>query len=225
MPPHESELLLTQIIPRLRSAIPRSVRCIGSEDHEELLQDGTAMAAKMLLNAHHSGKRVTAGNVAYYTLLHLKSGRRSVGNSSVDVLASATQLTRRNSLDSFQDDSAAESEETVPLSEAISLNHDDPSTKAARKLDWQAFADSQDALNRLLLNYLVEGWSPGEVAQHLRLTKVAVRQRKAQLKIDLLEFFGSAVLEESSREPGWRNDLLATREQVACRTERQRAAK
>ena len=224
MSPHESEVLLTQIVPRLRSAIPRSVRCLGSEDHEELLQDGTAMAAKMLLNAHRRGKRVTAGNVAYYTLQHLKSGRRSVGYSGVDVLASATQLNRRHHLDSFNDDInlSSESDETMPLSEAISLDCEDPSTQAARNLDWQMFVDSQDAINRLLLKCLVEGWEPGEVAKQLRLSLLTVRQRKARLKTQLLGFFGENVLKEIAHEPGWSKDLRAGREKVACRNERLR---
>ena len=227
MSPSESEVLLTQIVPRLRSAIPRSVRCIGCEDHEELLQDGIAMAAKMLLNANRNGKSVSAGNVAYYTLQHLKSGRRSVGYSSVDVLASATQLTRGNQLDSFNDDInlSSECDETaMSMSESISLDSDDPSTKAARNLDWQLFVDSQDASNRLLLHYLVEGWQPGEVAKRLRLSGYVVRQRKAQLKLELLEFFGESVLEEAGRESNWQWGLRAGREKVACRSERQREA-
>ena len=224
MSPSENEVLLTQIVPRLRSAIPRSVRCIGSEDHEELLQDGTAMAAKILLNANRNGKSVSAGNVAYYTLQHLKSGRRSVGYSSVDVLASATQLTRSTHLDSLNEDInlASESEEVMPMCEAISLDHEDPSTKAARNLDWQLFVDSQDASNRLLLDYLVEGWEPGEVAKRLRVSGYVVRQRKAQLKLELLDFFGEAVLEEATRESNWHWGLRAGREKVACRSERQR---
>jgi hypothetical protein len=55
------------------------------------------MAAKMLVNAEKAGKKVTAGNVAYYTIQHLKSGRRSVGNSKADALATGTQKVGNNS--------------------------------------------------------------------------------------------------------------------------------
>ena len=74
-------------IPRLRAAIPNAVSFIAPEDAEELIQDGTAMAARMMHNAEESGKRVvksptgrgkeiTAGNVTYYTIEKLRSGRR-----------------------------------------------------------------------------------------------------------------------------------------------------
>jgi DNA-directed RNA polymerase specialized sigma24 family protein len=223
MSPHASELLLTQIVPRLRSAIPRSVRCVGSEDHEELVQDGTVIAAMILLSAHRRGKDVTAGKVAHFTLQHLKSGRRSVGFSRVDVLASGTQLTRRHQVCSFNDhDTEGEFEETMSVCEAISLDKDDPSTKAARNMDWQTFVNTKDDLTRLLLGYLVEGWNPREVASRLQLTMHAVRQRKTRLRTELLEFFGDSVLEEAARQPGWRKDLQASREKVACRVERQK---
>src|SRR5215213_7823273 len=87
MSPEAGELLTGQIAPRLRSAIPRSVHTVGAEDHEELIQDGIAMAARMLHNSEAAGKLAPAASVAYYTLQHLKSGRRSTGSSRADVLA------------------------------------------------------------------------------------------------------------------------------------------
>ena len=68
MSPESACLLLHNVVPRLRSAIRIAVAHVGSEDDAELLQDGTVMAAKILTNATRKGKRVTAGNVAYYTL-------------------------------------------------------------------------------------------------------------------------------------------------------------
>ncbi|MGD0539637.1 MAG: hypothetical protein ABSC03_18565 [Verrucomicrobiota bacterium] len=99
MSPQTEYLLLHDVVPRLRSAIPVAVAHVGSEDDAELLQDGTVMAAKILFNATRSGKRVTAGNVAYYTLQQLKSGRRTVDGSVSDVLGTATQLNGRSTVD------------------------------------------------------------------------------------------------------------------------------
>jgi hypothetical protein len=65
-------MLVNEVMPRVHSAIPHAVKPVGSEDHHELIQDGTAMAAKMLVNAELNQKKVTAGNVAYYTIQHLK---------------------------------------------------------------------------------------------------------------------------------------------------------
>jgi hypothetical protein len=62
MSPQAGSILLEQVVPRLRSAIPRAVRCVGAEDHEELIQDGTAIAAKMLHNAEAAGMSAGSQN-------------------------------------------------------------------------------------------------------------------------------------------------------------------
>ena len=222
MSPQEGELLLRQIVPRIASAIPVAVSAVGCEDVKELLQDGTAMAAKILTRANHNGKRVTAGNVAYYTLQHLKSGRRTVGYSSVDVLASATQLNGRSIVCSIHEEipMCTETDETVPVSELMSLDYGDPSTKATRKLDWQDFFATQNRKNRRLLAFMAEGCEATEIAGKLKLSRLAVRQRTDQLRQALKAFFGKTVLAEACRQPHWLNDLRAVKEHFACRSER-----
>ena len=81
MSPQAGFILQDQVVPRLRSAIPTVCHCVGSEDAQELIQDSIAMAAKMLHNTEATGKQVTPGNIAYYTIQHIKSGRRSTGSS------------------------------------------------------------------------------------------------------------------------------------------------
>ena len=81
MSPEAGEMLMGQIAPRLRSAIPKCVHPVGAEDAEELVQDAIATAAQMLHNVEALGKTVTPGNIAYFTILHMKSGRRSVCRS------------------------------------------------------------------------------------------------------------------------------------------------
>ena len=103
MSPQAGLLLLNEITPRLRSAIPNNVCFVGSEDAQEVVQDSIAMAARMLHNAQKNRKKVTPGNVAYYCILHAKSGRRSVGYSNADVHGTATQLNGRATLESFDE--------------------------------------------------------------------------------------------------------------------------
>jgi len=50
------------------------------------------MAAKLLDRTERQNKTVTPGNIAYFTILHIKSGRRSTGSSMVDVMGTGTQL-------------------------------------------------------------------------------------------------------------------------------------
>jgi hypothetical protein len=103
MSPQTSWILQEEIAPRLRSAIPNSVNQIGSEDAQELIQDSICMAAKLLTNAELANKSVTPGNIAYYTILHMKSGRRSYGAQTVDVLGTGTQLNGRSTTTSFDE--------------------------------------------------------------------------------------------------------------------------
>ena len=65
-------ILLDEIVPRLRSVIPHCVKTVGAEDSEELVQDAIANAAKMLESVERQGKTVTPGNIAYYSILHMK---------------------------------------------------------------------------------------------------------------------------------------------------------
>jgi predicted transcriptional regulator len=58
MSPQAGFLLQDQIIPRLKSAVPQVVNCVGLEDPSELVQDATAFAANMIQNAELAGKRV-----------------------------------------------------------------------------------------------------------------------------------------------------------------------
>ena len=61
MSPQAGLILIEEIIPRLRSTVPRCVQPVGSEDAEELLQDSIAVAAQMLHNIEHSGPRGPPG--------------------------------------------------------------------------------------------------------------------------------------------------------------------
>ena len=222
MSPTAKYMLLHDVVPRLKSAIPVAVSYVGSEDKEEMLQDGTVMAAKILTNANRNGKKVTAGNVAYYTLQHLKSGRRTVGNSSVDVLATGTQLQGRSTVYSVNEEvlMCGETDETVEVSELMSRDEEDPSTRATRRLDWQDFFASRDRKDRKLLSFIAEGRELNEIASKLKLTRLAVRQRTEQLRAPLRAFFGDALMADVCRSPQWFNDLRAVKEQLACRSER-----
>jgi hypothetical protein len=104
MSPAAGEMLMGQIAPRLRSAIPRNVKAVGAEDEEELVQDAIATAAQMLDAVERNGKKVTPGNIAFYTILHMKSGRRSQCRSRADTMAPGTQLDRKSSVLSLEEE-------------------------------------------------------------------------------------------------------------------------
>ena len=124
--------------------MPHCVKQVGAEDYEELVQDGIAMAAHMLHHLEERGKQVTPGNVAYYCLLHLKSGRRSYSSGRTDVMGSGTQLDHSSSVLSFEEEVGYDPEldEAVHLGDMLTCSKDDPAIAAGRNLDWEEFIET-----------------------------------------------------------------------------------
>ena len=160
MSPQAGWILQEEVVPRLRNTIRNGVRAVGSEDLEELVQDGTAIAAKMLHRAEAAGKKVTPGNIAYYATAHLRSGRRSTGSSTTDVMQVATQLCGHTRLTSFEEPSAVNEEtggEIFTYHDVLSNEAEDPSEVAARKLDWAALCAQLSERERCVVLFVAEG--------------------------------------------------------------------
>jgi DNA-directed RNA polymerase specialized sigma24 family protein len=222
MSPQAGYLLQTQVVPRLRAVIPRSVLCIGSEDHEELVQDATCLAARIMHNAEQKGKAVPHSSAAYYAIQHCKSGRRAVGHSSVDVHGSGTQLNGRSRLESMEEVVAID-EVTggeMLLHDVLSNDQEDPGTKAARKMDWEDFVSALSNREKEVIQFMLEGKSGSDIARKLKVPDSAIQTSKRHLRIKIQEFMGPEILIEIQRRPQWKQDLEATKERLACKHER-----
>lgn len=219
MSPHTSWSLVHEVVPRLTCTVP-GIKPVGAEDTEELIQDATALAARMLNNAELNGRKVTPGNIAYYAVLHLKSGRRSVGHSNADVLGSAAQLNGRSRVTSFDAPVMEEESDEFTMDDVFCSEQEDPSVVVARKLDWQEFIQAQDECTRAIVQTLAEGGSVRHLASKFKLSPTSMQNRKEKLAAALLEFMGVDVLTESMRQPAWRDGIVASREKSACRLER-----
>ncbi len=145
MTPQAGDLLVNEIVPRIRSSILRYVRLVGSEDAEEVSQDAIAMAAAMLERVEAQSKKVTPGNIAFYAVQMLRSGRRSTGSSNADVMGIGTQLNGRSMVQSFDEPVISEGDNSLTLVDLLASDSEDPSIAAARKLDWEAFLESSDS--------------------------------------------------------------------------------
>ncbi len=217
MSPHAKWLLVEEIIPRIAASVPRCVTHVGIEDTEEIVQDASAMAARMLTSAENNQKQVTPGNIAYYTLQHMKSGRRFVGHSSVDVLGTATRLNGKAVVQSFEE--AIEVHESDP--DSFTLHHafadqgEDPATTAARKMDWETFVATQDECDRAILRFAAEGEPIGHVRKQFGLSASTIKNRKKQLAIAVREFMGENILAEAGRQPLWKEQLMARRQKLS----------
>jgi hypothetical protein len=225
MSPEAGWILQEEVVPRLASAIPQAVHCVGCEDPEELIQDATAIAAKMLDNVDRAKKKVTSGNIAYYTIQHIKSGRRSTGSSVVDVYGSGTQLHGRSRFTSLDDTAAIDEEnggEIFEFHDVLSNDAEDPSMTAARRLDWQEFWAGLSERERAVIVSVAEGQPLQKAARLFKVSASTIQDTKRKLGIKLLEFMGADILAQVRRQPRWKDLLVATRERLACRDERKR---
>ena len=225
MSPEAGWLLVDQIVPRLRAVIPRSVLCIGSEDHEELVQDATCLAARIMHNGEQKGKRIPHQSAAYYALQHCKSGRRAVGHSCSDVHGSSTQLNGRSRLESMEEVVAVNEEtggEIYLLHDVLSTDADDPSMAVARKMDWEEFCSDLPAREKAVVEFLIEGKSGSAIARKLKTTDSRIQTIKRNLAKAIVEFMGQEILQEIQKLPAWKNNINASRERLACKHERSR---
>jgi hypothetical protein len=220
MSPQAAWILQEEVVPRLRSAIPRNVNQIGSEDAQELIQDSICLAAKLLDNAEKQNKTVTAGNIAYYTILHMKSGRRSSGASTVDVLGTGTQLNGKSQTTSFDEPVHEEGEEEFTVNDVFSNDSEDPGQKAARKIDWEFFLASLTDREKSVIEGLVAGLNGSEIARSVRVDPSTIGYFKKRLALKILEHFGRDILIEIRRSPKWRDNLNTSRERLACKFDR-----
>jgi hypothetical protein len=221
MSPQAGWILQEEVVPRLRASIPRNVNYVGAEDAEELVQDATCMAAKLMHHVEQQGKSVTPGNIAYYTILHMKSGRRSNGSSVVDVMAPGTQLNgsaRLNSLDEPVADQT--SGEGFTFNDVLASDQEDPATIAGRNLDWQTLLTRLTEREKAIVAYLLEGKTVSDVAWAFKVSRSAMQQCKERLVHLIREFMGVDILIEVLRVPGWKDNLNTSRERLACRFER-----
>ena len=226
MSPQAGWILQAEVVPRLRSAIPRAVRCVGAEDPEELIQDATCMAARMMDRNERQGKIVTPGNVAFYTIQHLKSGRRANGSRSVDVLGSSTQLNGSSRLHSLSE-VVSESEcgnDIFELQDVITQDTEDPSVVAARKMDWDTLIAGLSEMEALVVEFLCAGKTLREAARKVGLSDSTMQNYRRKIAQKIVEFMGVDILSEIARSPKWKINLNCERESVHCRLERRAVA-
>ena len=225
MSSHADTVLTEEIVPRLRHMIPHQVPRVGSEDPDELLQDATLIAARLLDRARANGKTVTPGNIAYYTLLHLRCGRRSHSASRSDAMGTRTQIVGNSRVDSLDDAvGAQDAEEPLTLGDVLASDAADPAETAARNLDWQAFAATLSEQEMEVLQCLADEVRLQEVATRRGVGRSTVQGWRNRLTELVRTFMGTDVLHLIQRTPRWRENLTALREQLACRGERRLAA-
>ena len=227
MSPKAGFILVQDIVPRIRYGVcsGRGVKTVGGEDIEELIQHATAHAALLLHRAEESGKEVSCGNIAYYALLHTRSGRRSTGGSRTDVMAPGTQLDGKSCVLSFEEPVGFDHEtgEAVALGDMLAGDDVDPSVAAARNIDWEEFLGGHDRRYTSMVMSTVNGKPLRGLKRRFRLSDSGISGLKHRLAADVREIMGEDVLDEVCRKPRWHGSLAVEHEKAACRSARNRA--
>ncbi len=190
-------MFVDEIVPRLRHMIPHKVSFVGSEDAEEVLQDATLMAARLIARARANGKTVTPGNIAYYTLLHIRCGRRSHSAGRSDAMGTRTQIMGLSRVTSLAAPIPAEEQsldEPMTLADVLASDAEDPSETAARNLDWQALVASLDERELAVLHCMADETRLQEVATRKRVLRTTVQNWRNQLTELVRTFMGKDVL-------------------------------
>ena len=226
MSPKAGFVLLDQIASRLRATIPHVIRATGAEDAEELLQDALAMAAQMLHALEARGKTVTVGNVCYYVVLLMKSGRRSQSAGRTDVLGPATMLDGKSLALSLEEAVGLCSEpgEAVALGDLLAGTHEDLASAAARNIDWTEFLDGHDYRYIAMVRCAVSGQPMNSLGGKPGASNSALSSRKRQLAGDIRDYIGEDVLREVCQRPRWQAEVEGEQERMRCRHERRHRA-
>lgn len=225
MSPELDEMLVNEVVPRLRAAAS-SIPRVGCEDAEEILQDLTVMAAKLMDSAERSGRSFTAGNISYYAERAARSGRRSYYAGRSDVMSPGCQLDGKAQHEWLDSEFELESGESGTLHDIIAPNgyqgqEADVADEAARNLDWKAFLESHSLRHRTALVALLGGESMREAGVRCGLRDSAALLLRRRIAADLIEFFGEDVVRRllDGNRPGWEFDLQTVRERHSCHVE------
>ena len=224
MSPQAGYVLRDEIAPRIAGVVPRSIQPVGAEDHQELIADGICMAAQMIERVESQGKlgKITASNIAYYCLQHMKSGRRARGSNTVDAHGTQTQLNGHTELHLMSEvvSQSETGDDIHELSDVISQDTEDPSTIAARNMDWAVLMSKLTTIERLLVECLTDGLTAREICRRVKMTKAKLALLQHEVAVKIRDVMGAEVLRDIIQVPQWRIGMDCERAMLACRADR-----
>ena len=222
MSPMLNDMLVNEVVPRLRKSV-HTVPKVGHEDDEEIVQDATLMAARMMDSAEKAGQRFTAGNMAWYAAKAARSGRRSYYSGRSDVMSPGCQIDGKARHECLDGEIELEFGDVGTLHDVIapygySGAECDPAEEAARNHDWERFLASHPPRHRTAILVLASGGTMREAGKRCGLKDSVALMLKRRIAADLIAFFGEDVIRRLLHgvRPGWESDLQTVRERHAC---------
>jgi hypothetical protein len=108
----------------------------------------------------------------------------------------------------------------VLLHDVLSNDAEDPGTQAARKMDWELFMAGLTEREQAVIECLVEGRSLRDVAHSFQVCDSTLQGDKRSLAVKIQDFMGFDILIQVRKSPRWKEDIMSSRERVACRYDR-----
>ena len=217
-------LLVNRIVPLIVGAIARgAVKPTGCDDPEELEAEAVALAAAILDSAESKGKTLTAGNVAFYTLQALKSGRRSGYAGRMDAMSAAAVLDGAVQLKSMDEVMGVDEDDPsheMTLHDMLAGRGDDTDVTAGRRMDWDLVIRQLDDRRVSVLQETAAGYGANEIAEMLGISAPRAIQLRHSCAEPIMDAWGAAGLQASATPSKWRSGLRARVERRTCRAER-----
>ena len=212
MNPRTAEMLLNRIRPIIRSTVPRVVKPVDGEDHEELVQDALATAAEMLESIEKSGRKPIPRSIAYYSIQKTKSGRRSYGGSRNDVLSPGFRLDNEGAVESLDAPVFEDCDDSPSVGDTIADRREDPSSIALRRIDWEACLSSLGRRERQVLESVADGQRNMDIAARFKVSPARMTQLKREIGTRIKSFMGEYILNDIAAESPWERDVRCIRE-------------
>ena len=217
MSPRNEALLINEVYPRLRNAA-HSIPKIGPEDNDEVLQDTTLMAARMMESAENAGHPITAGNACYYAVKAARTGRRSYYTGRSDAMSPGCQIDGKARHEWLDAEVEFETGDTGTMHDIVGSygyqgDECDPAEQAARNIDWQSFLESHPPRHRVAISVLLEGGTMREAGKRCGIGDSAALLLKRRIAADLIEYFGEDEIRRllEGVKPAWESDLEMSR--------------
>ena len=220
MSPYAGQLLVETVMPMIRAAVPRCVKPAAGEDVAELIQDGLAIAARLLDAAEAGGQALRPRSVVHYTIQRLKSGRRSGYAGDADALSAAAEVRGKVRRSSFEEPVTSEGDEAFTLHDLLADAGEDPGRAAGRNVDWDALDGTLGDRERDLVMAASTGLSRKAVAHKHRVSGARITQISRDLAKRIRHDWGTDILATITAEPGFMAGIHAARERSECRAMR-----
>jgi len=166
-----------QLLPELSSRLRSRFFKHRPDLEDERTAEAVALSWQAYLSARRRGKEITAGNLAWFAIRSVLSGRRLAGSSSLDALSDRPLARERIgthvSLSDLEDDSQQAFYRTFgdrrwrwPIVDVV-----------GPKLDWSDFITGCDHRDQRISEMRLAGFSQTDIAAELGVSTPAVCQR------------------------------------------------